>query len=634
MPARLSPDLVDRIREATDIVDLISSYVQLERKGDNYFGLCPFHPEKTPSFSVHPGKGIFHCFGCGVGGNGFTFLQLHDKLSFAEAARELARRYSVALPEETPDVRPEQFDALYRANDAAARWFSRHLMQDKGAEFDAVREYLKSRGITADLARTFRLGYAPDAWDGLTQEVRKLSREGLHVRDFLQAGLLLQKNDRIFDCFRGRLMFPILNLSGKVVAFGGRTLKKEFEGGKYVNTPETPIYHKGSILYGLSWAREQVRRRGECLIVEGYMDLIRVHEGGFVHAVASSGTALTPDQARLLRRLCRRVILVFDGDAAGSHAAVRGGDVLLAAGLEVRVVGLPGGHDPDSFIRAEGPGAFGELIEKADDAFSYRVELFRREGRLAEIPSRTEVARELLDSLVLVSDGIQRELLARDLAAQVGLSTETMLRELAARLAMNKRNKNNSSNNIKTDSFSDSPIKERNLLEVLIRRPELRDPVFKRFAAKEFSHEGLRHIAERLENAWIENSELQNDQLISSEISIEEAKFISSALAKNTFDTLGIGVEVDKILMRKYEDYKQAHTILVDFLRARLDNEDKLLRQKLVEGKELAPNVTKAISKNRILYAELANKKFWEVPKDPSMDAKEDIERLIRKYNP
>jgi DNA primase len=639
MALRLPPDLIDRIRDSTDIVDLISGYVQLERKGGNWFGLCPFHGEKTGSFSVHPGKGIFHCFGCGVGGNVFTFLQLHDKLSFTEAARELARRAGIPLPEEA--VAGERvegaYDALYAANEYAAQWFSQHLMKSKGPEFDAVREYLKGRKVTAGLAKTFRLGYSPDRWDGLTTQARKLPKNGLGLphggatlRDFIQAGLVISKEGREYDRFRGRLMFPVLNLSGRVVAFGGRTLKADEEGAKYVNSPETPIYHKGGVLYGLHQAREQIRRRGECLVVEGYMDLMRLVEGGFAHAVASSGTALTSEQASILRRLCRQVVLIFDGDAAGSHATVRGGDVLLAAGLEVRVVGLPSGHDPDSFIRDNGPGAFGELLDKAQDAFTYRIELYRKQGRLTEAPQRTAVARELLDSLMAVPDPIRQELAAQEAARGIGLSVETMLRELAVRRAKARRKPDKDVQPpVVENPYTGMPLGQKSLIEALIRWPELRNPVFAQITALEFQEGALLRIASRLEESCMSGDEIQSEELIGDGTPIEDAAFISQALAQTEVDATRAAPGLDRKAMWRHNDFKAAHDCLLGLLQERLENEYSSLK-----AEAGTPDVEKQLSltrKLRDVHAKrkiLRERKFWDIPIDPSLDVSKKLDQI------
>lgn len=621
MAGRIPPDIIDRIRESTDIVELISGYVQLQRKGSNYFGLCPFHPEKTPSFSVHPGKGIFHCFGCGLGGNVFTFLQEHDKLSFAEAARELAQRAGIAIPadRDRPE-KTERYDALYRAVEFACEYYSRCLWEGKGEEYERARQYLIERVIGQELAKAFRLGYAPDRWDGLVLGIKKLDKNHQDLRDYIEAGLLLRSEGRTYDRFRGRLMFPIFNLSGKPVGFGGRTLKEDTDEAKYVNTSQTPIYNKGGLLYGLHLAREQIRRRGECLIVEGYTDLMRLHEGGFTHAVATSGTALTTEQARILRRFCRKVVLVFDGDAAGSHAALRGGDVLLGADMDVQVVGLPVGHDPDSFISEEGPSAFGELLEKATDVISYRIDLYRREGRLTDALSRSEVARELLASLAVISDSIRRELTAQDAAQKIGIGKETLLRELGR-----ARPTASASLNAKIgreDPFSAFPVKERGLLETLIRWSQLRAAVFSQITSKDFQHGITQRIASRMEDAWIGGQELKGEELIGDDTPIEEASFISYSLSQTEAEG---EPGVDRKALRRYNDFRTAHDCLRDMLSAKLGCTYQQLKSDLAAAKNSDQQraLTTEIKKVLESQKEIKAKKFWDIPPHPSIDLSE-----------
>lgn len=638
MPGRIPPDLIERVRESTDLVELISGYVQLQRKGGNYFGLCPFHAEKTPSFSVHPGKGIFHCFGCGVGGNAFTFLQLHDKLSFAEAARELARRAGIAIPEPTGLAKAgteqaEKFDALYRANELACQFFSRCLWEGKGEEFEQARDYLKQRDISPDLAKIFRLGYAPDRWDSLTPGVKKLTKEAARPpanrdvpdpRVFIEAGLMLQKDNRAYDRFRRRLMFPILNLSGKPIGFGGRILplkggspKADEETAKYINSPQTPIYNKGSILYGLYQAREQIRRKGECLIVEGYTDLMRLHEGGFSNAVATSGTALTGEQTRLLRRFCKKVILIFDGDAAGSHAAVRGGDVLLAAGLDIRVVGLPPEYDPDTYLRSMGPSAFAEIVEKAVDAIAYRIELYRQEGRLRDAPARAEVAREILTSLAIIPDAIRKELAAEEAAQRIGLAKETLLRELA-RLKRSGRSPETEAPS--TDPYARLPVKERGLLEALIRWPELRGAVFSTFGSREFQNPVMQRIAGKLEDRWLTKGDAAEsyDNLIEDDTPIEDAGFISYALSQMEAEA---SPGIDRKLLRRHLDFRAAQDCLRDLLADQLRQSYQKLKNELVQIKdrEFQRKLTQEIKETLDRQKTLRSKVFWNVPPHPSV---------------
>jgi len=632
MAGLIPQDIIERIREATDIVDLISEYVRLEKKGSNFFGLCPFHPEKTPSFSVHPGKQIFHCFGCGMGGNVFTFLQEHDKLSFVEAARELAKRSNIEIPEEKkPDPeRQEKFDALYQANEFACDFFSRCLWEGKGEEYEKVRDYLKDRGISKELASQFRLGYAPDSWEGLIKGIRRFKDKAPDLKFFIEAGLVQRGDNRTFDRFKGRLMFPIMNLSGRPIAFGGRTLSEEKDVAKYINTQQTAIYNKSQVLYGLHLAREQIRRRGECLVVEGYTDLMRLHEGGFSHSVASSGTALTADHARIIRRFCQKVVLVFDGDAAGSHAALRGGDVLLAAGLDARVIGLPEGHDPDSFVKEKGPGAFGDLIDEAQDLISFRIDLYHKEGRLVDAPSRTNVARELLSTLAVIPDSIRQELTAQEAAKKIGVAAETLLRELKRASARGRVQVDKNSE--RKDPFKDLPVKERGLLEALIRWPDLRAPTFSELTSEDFRHKGLKDIAQRMEEQWVKGEAPAGEELLADDIDREEASFISFALSQ--FESL-TEPELDAKAKRKYDDYIMARDCLRSMIIARLGDEESRLKSDLSQKSDLEEIVAiqKQLKELKQQERSIGRKEFWQLPPHPSVDVPQDhLWEIVSKF--
>jgi len=346
-----SQDLIDQVRGASDIVDIISEYVPLKKKGANYFGLCPFHAEKTPSFSVNQAKQIYHCFGCGEGGNVFTFLMNHDKLGFTEALKLLARKSGIKLPKPQQDKKTADLnDQLYYANSVANAYFKQTLNQKNLSE--KAKTFLKQRGVDSTAEEKFSLGYAPDKWDGFLSFAQS---KGLDPKILVTAGLIVPKSDGkgYVDRFRDRLMFPIFNISGKIVGFGGRTLNPK-EEAKYMNSPETPIYQKGKILYGLSFSKDSIREEGKAIIVEGYMDFISLFQAGIKNLVATSGTAFTTDQARLLSRHAQEVFLLFDSDSAGQQAAVRSLDILFDQGFEVKIVSFPQGEDPDSYVKKSG----------------------------------------------------------------------------------------------------------------------------------------------------------------------------------------------------------------------------------------------------------------------------------------
>ncbi len=428
MIGRIGDEKIEEIRERTDIVTLVSSYLQLKRSGANHFGLCPFHTEKSPSFSVSAPRQTFHCFGCNEGGDVFAFLMKMEGLSFPEAARRLAGLAGVEIPEEAPDPeedrRRRERERLLAVNEAARDYYQQLLLREP--EGEPGRQYLKGRGFDSALARAYGLGYAPDRWEGLA---RHLSEQGLDPEAARTLGLVRpgREGRGDYDLFRGRLIFPILGLTGQVAAFGARTLGEAQP--KYINSPESPVYHKGGVLYGLYQAREGIRRQGEVILVEGYFDLLALHRAGFTHVVATCGTALTEEQVGLLKRYARKVLLLFDQDAAGRKATWRALDLLLPTGLPAAVVGLDPGEDPDSFLARRGVENFRERLAAARPA----LELFMEES-LAEageaIDAKARAVEEILGRLRRVPGEIERSLYLKALAERSGLEERMLLQRL------------------------------------------------------------------------------------------------------------------------------------------------------------------------------------------------------------
>ncbi|QJA06259.1 DNA primase [Thermosulfurimonas marina] len=408
-----------RLRESINIVDLISEFVALKKRGRNYVGLCPFHSETKPSFTVSEEKQIFYCFGCGAGGDVIGFYMRVNGLSFGEAVRELARRYHLPLPSELREsAESGEHRELYRINERAVRFFERMLGAPEGK---AAREYLRGRGLSEDLRRTFLLGYAPSDGGALTSHLRLA---GVDLALAEKAGVLARREDgTYYDRFRGRLIFPIRDLSGRVVAFGGRIVG---EGEpKYLNSPESPIYHKSRVLYGLYEARPFIREKGHGLVVEGYFDLLSLWEHGFRHTVATCGTALTEDHVRLLKRFSRDWYLVFDGDEAGRKAAARAVGLFFSQGLFPRVVFLPEGEDPDSLVR-KAPAALSEALEQAEEPLSFLVEyLLRIYGRGPE--GKAQVVREIREILGRLPDPVLRHEYLRRAARKLDLPEGLLL---------------------------------------------------------------------------------------------------------------------------------------------------------------------------------------------------------------
>jgi DNA primase len=401
-------DIVERVREATDIVDLIEEFLPLKRRGRNYWARCPFHQEKTPSFSVSPDKQIFHCFGCQKGGNVFGFVMEYEKLPFPEALKYLAQRAGIELPTHQARTESKEIERLYFAHEMAADFFFENLKSST-----ATLDYLRKRGIKDDTIRKFRIGYAPDSWDALTNHAHS---KDLDDQDLIRAGLVVERDDGgVYDRFRGRLIFTIFNTIGKPIAFGARALKED-ETAKYINSPETPLYSKARVLYGLSHSRTEIRRAEEAIVVEGYFDLLSLYQAGIRNVVASSGTAFTREQAQLLGRSAPSVVLMFDADSAGQQAAIRSVDYLFEAGIDVKVASLPQGEDPDSMVREAGADAFKEQVSRAQSFVQFSMATLPDRYENLSIAMKDKALKRLTMLAARISDPIKRELFIHDIA--------------------------------------------------------------------------------------------------------------------------------------------------------------------------------------------------------------------------
>jgi len=411
------------VRQRTDVVEVVGRYVGLKQSGSSHKGLCPFHTEKTPSFHVHSEKQIFHCFGCGEGGDVFGFLMRHDNLSFPEAVRELARQAGVEIPETGEEG--SRLATLYKANEQALEYFRAGL---RGAAGRSARAYLDGRGVPADLLDRFQVGFAPPGWDGLIQHLGRVSQP---TGVALEAGLIGERRtgDGHYDRFRDRIVFPIVEPGGRIAGFGGRSLGSDEP--KYLNTPDSPIYHKGRVLFGLALAVDAIREKGRAVLVEGYFDLIALHRAGLAEGVAPCGTALTRDHARRLRRYTRDVVLLFDGDEAGQRAAERSLPVLSSEGLRVKAAFLPPGADPDSLVMdsEQGEASLRACVDAAvpllDHLIDRRLMASARHAWDAE-----DRARDLAPLLAALPGAIERETYVRKIASQLELTPTTVEQEL------------------------------------------------------------------------------------------------------------------------------------------------------------------------------------------------------------
>ena len=423
-------DQVEEVRARADIVEIIGEIVPLKKSGKDYKACCPFHEEKTPSFYVVPAKGLYKCFGCDESGDVFSFLMKRLGLDFVDAVKHAAQRAGVEIREVKRGHQEEDpFRHLYDANAFARMFFQDSLWDEKlGRE---ARAYLEQRGIDRDIAERFSLGFAPDEWRALREAA---AHHGIGDETLLEVGLLTQseKSQEPYDRFRGRITFSIENVGGKVLGFGGRVLDSGREGApKYVNSPESPIYHKGDVLYGLSWAKNAIRREEAALVVEGYMDAVSLAAAGFENAVAPLGTALTPEQAALLRRYTTRVHLLFDSDSAGLKATFRAGDVLLAAGLHPSVVTLPQGEDPDTLVHKEGAEGLQWHLDQAVDVLDRKLQILEERDHFSGIERTRNAIDRLLPTLRAVQDPALRDIYVSKVSDRTGVRRETLQEELA-----------------------------------------------------------------------------------------------------------------------------------------------------------------------------------------------------------
>ncbi|MFT5367318.1 MAG: DNA primase [Candidatus Latescibacterota bacterium] len=495
--ALLPEELIDQIRQSVDIVDVVSDHVVLTRKGKSFLGICPFHDDSSPSMNVSQDKQIFKCFSCGAGGNVFTFLRDIENISFIEAVRKLAERAGINLPDtrsETPQQQ-EAYDELYRANELAYKYFHHMLTED--AQGEQAKAYLENRGISREIMDTFGIGYALNAWDGFLQVA---TRRGFSPQVLERAGLITsrQNGGGFYDRFRHRVTFPIEASTGRTVAFGARALDPE-EQAKYLNSPETPVYNKSATLYGLWRGRDAIRNAGQAIVVEGYMDLISLAQFGIENVVASSGTALTSDHARLLRRYASRVVLIFDGDAAGTSAAVRGIGSLFEIGQEARVVALPEEHDPDSYVREHGAEGFQALIERAVSAPDFLVEQIAKREDLSTFDGKARATHELAELIGRIGDQALRQFLIKDLAEKMGLSEDAFIQVVQndRRRPPTQRRAPQQTEAVQPP-FDPRPRAERELLLLMMQGNETADAVLQHIPPADFSNGTYRQIVEQI----------------------------------------------------------------------------------------------------------------------------------------
>tara|TARA_B100000900_G_scaffold311384_1_gene270186 strand:+ start:132 stop:2060 length:1929 start_codon:yes stop_codon:yes gene_type:complete len=471
---KISESSVNSVLASLDIIDVVSDYLTLKKSGSNYKACCPFHEEKTPSFMVSPNKGIYKCFGCGKSGNALRFVMEHEQLSFIESIRLLAKKYSIELVEENQS--PEQIQLLNKkekmfiALDWAKNFFVTELKESQHGEL--AREYIKSRGISTKAQEVFGIGLSPEGWDTL---FKASTIHNIEADILADAGLIVQRENKSFDFFRSRLMFPIIDTNGRVLGFGGRELQGGGKGPKYINTPQTDVYDKSQVLYGLYQAKKAIRNKDRVIVTEGYTDVIALYQAGIQEAVSASGTALTEGHILRIKRFTRNVVLLFDGDSAGQRAAKKGIELCLRLGLYPKVCVLPNQHDPDSYIHEHGGKHLSEHINSnAQDAIYFELAALVDKSPTLDPRSKTAEIEQLVTLVSLVSSSIQRGIYLRQIAHELHVDEDTLHAELR-RIKISSSGKNPSSSSPKKERFFKNKTQPQQYLEDLYLNLALRE---------------------------------------------------------------------------------------------------------------------------------------------------------------
>jgi DNA primase len=520
---RIPQDKIDEIRRATDIIEYIGNLVKLRKRGKNYIGLCPFHAEKTPSFNVSPEKEMYYCFGCGKGGDIIKFVMEWEKASYVEAVEILAERAGIIIQRtDEATASSSEIEKLYDVCTFAANIFQRNVLKSEEGKF--ALQYFRSRGFQEPTIRSFMLGYSLRSWESLLQQ----AKEGGIAAEYLEkVGLCRKREDgTYYDAFRGRAMFPIFSSNGRIIAFGARKLYDDDTLGKYINSPETTIYHKSKVLYGLYQAKEAIREKDSVVLVEGYADLISIFQSGTRHAVASSGTALTPEQTQLISRYTKNIILVYDADPAGMSAMMRGVDIILENNLDVRILILPNGEDPDSYVKKEGGPAFNALIARAVSFIDFKASVFQTEGKLDTPEGRAEAVRSLVQSISKIKDPLKRSFFIKDVAVKYGLYESSLYGELEkyikkvpdkflASPPQIRKEKETALEEMQEQVSDTMPIEERELLSVILDDPSSMIPfVFSYVPAEEFHHPISQRIVHILVDEFDEKGKVEMPALL------------------------------------------------------------------------------------------------------------------------
>ena len=603
MSFKISDEKIAEIKEATDIVELISGYLTLKKRGKNFFGLCPFHQENSPSFSVDPARKMYYCYGCHKGGDSISFLMNYDRMSFVEAIQLLAEKAGISLPRvQADDSRIKEKESLYFANKFAAEFFYNNLINPIGKK---ALSYLYNRGFDDSIIRGFGMGYSLPQWDGLIKHAR---RKSVSIEILYKAGLIIKKDGGgYYDRFRGRMMTPIINLSKKVVGFGGRILTEDKKSPKYINSPETPVYQKSQILFGLNRTREHIREKDQAIFVEGYTDLISLFKHEIKNTVATSGTALTIQQAQLIKRYTGNIILLYDSDAAGLAAAMRGADIFLNAGLEVRVAVLPQGHDPDSFIRASGKDAFLQILSQSVSLIKFKIETLSKQYNMTLNQDRTKVIQLALESIAKIRNSIRQDLALKDVAEYFAIDEMALRNQLktAKKTEYTEVEKTAVTDKVKKTAMTKYDIAEENIVRIMIEDNELIPDVYDNINVDEIKNSSIKEIVKIIFNHYKQNKKINAQNIINSIVDPQMNATLSELLSVQFSEELDlIKLLNDCIISIKERALEQQlQTIL---------HEIKTIQSQGGEAKELM----KKYQKWRMNLAQLKSKKIVTTQKN------------------
>ncbi len=608
---RIPPEKIDEIRDATDIVEYVGGFVKLKKRGKNFLGLCPFHQEKTPSFNVSPERQMYHCFGCGVGGNVFTFIMERDKVSFVEAVRVLAERAGIALQRygAEQDQAASDQEQLYEILRAAGLFFHQSLTQSAEGKF--ALEYFRKRGFTDGTMTAFGLGYAPGSWDAL---LRHLGDQKFPTDLMERSGLVRKRDDGTFyDYFRGRAMFPIFSSAGRIIAFGARKLREDDPLGKYINSPETPIYNKSRVLYGISHAKEAIREAEESILVEGYADLISVFQAGVKNVVASSGTALTREQIQLIKRYANRIVVVYDADSAGSKAALRGVDLILQEDMDVRVAALPEGDDPDSFVKKNGAEPFRKLIEDAVSFVDFLASAFEKEGKLKTPEGKAQTVRTIVATIAKMRDELKRSFYVKQVADKYKLYESTLYNELEKVLGAGRARREYTLTSdepqpgemsLSAPSTGDIPPLERDLLHAMLEGgEEVIRFVFDKIDLDDFRHPDIRGLASTLLQKLEEGDEMLPSSLVKSLEDPDQQRLVAEILFSR--HQLSKRWDDERAPLEKMDALRLAQDALVALRRRSLEESINANQRALKDASRQGSDVLTFLNRHQQLLEEL-----------------------------